>query len=60
MKRSAEGVRDAEEVTEAPTKVRMGAGAVFNTSMLKYYYQNFFPFRQMFQWLSYGNGMLAW
>jgi hypothetical protein len=49
---------DRPSAAPAPTVmpvVRRG-GEVFNPSLLKYYYQNFFPFRLMHKWLSYDNG----
>ena len=61
MKRSASVLSDEKvQVTEQTpaklTSLRLGSNEIFNPTMLKYYYQNFFPFKLMFQWLSYGNG----
>ncbi len=50
--------RTTGESDATPAKVRLGTD-VFNRALLKYFYQNLFPFKQMFQWLSYGNGACA-
>ncbi len=61
QKRPASSLDDAAAAAalETPAKVRLGGGDVFNPVMMRYYYQHFFPFKQMFEWLSYGNGERA-
>jgi DNA primase small subunit len=39
----------------APVPVKIADSNTFNPSLLRFYYQNFFPFKQMTRWLSYGN-----
>jgi len=46
----------AAPLVPAPVPVKIAASnTTFNHTLLRYYYQNFFPFKQMTRWLSYGN-----
>jgi len=44
-----------EDSAEQPRAKAAKSVTVFDTQLLRVYYQRFFPYEQMFRWLSYGN-----